>query len=336
MGIETRAQSPDAAVLRRRVIKPKTLVGAAVFIFLSLTCAVRHATAALVPTVTNVVYGQTANGEPLLLDLYVPATLTGKQPVVVYIHGGSWAAGSKLDVPEFLANQTSFILASINYRLTKSPVAGNNTSAARWPAQIQDVRAAIRFVKSLAGTPMGTGKATIDPNRVGLYGFSAGAHLAAYAALTANESSLDAGASWSPPLRALDQWSGINVDVRTVVAVSGPYDLTWLYEWALMNDFYNADPSSFTALLLGGPVKDNMDRARQASPTRHVSGGSSPFLLVHGGFDSTVPPRQSTDFYNLLRSAGVPAQLQNSLGSHSNPPFFTDATIILEFLKATL
>ena len=295
-----------------------------------------RSSAAPQPTRANVAYGHTANGEPLLLDLYVPATLTGKVPALVYIHGGSWAAGSKLDVPEFLMTQTSFIVASINYRLTKSPVTGNNTSAARWPAQIQDVRAAIRFVKSLAGTPMGTGKATIDPNRVGLYGFSAGAHLAAYAAVTARESSLDAGAPWSPPLRALDQWSGIAVDVRTVVGVSGPYDLTWQYEWALMNDFYNAAPDNSTGLLLGGPVKNNMDRARQASPKSHVSGANSPFLLVHGGFDSTVAPRQSTDFYNLLLSAGVRAQLQTSFGSHGNPPFFTDTTVILDFLKATL
>ena len=318
-------------------MKTKSLVGLlALFIVLSLACAVRHATAAPPPTKANVAYGHTANGEPLLLDLYVPATLTGKVPVLVYIHGGGWSSGSKLDVPEFLVTQTSFIVASINYRLTLSPVAGNNTSAARWPAQIQDVRAAIRFVKSLAGTAMGTGKATIDPDRVGLYGWSAGAHLAAYAALTARESSLDAGAPWSLPLTALNEWSGITADVKTVVAVAGPYDLTWQYEWALLNDFYNAAPDNSTGLLLGGPVKNNMDRARQASPKSHVSGASSPFLLVHGGFDSTVAPRQSSDFYNLLRSAGVPAQLHSSFGSHANPPFFTDTTVILEFLKATL
>lgn len=227
------------------------------------------------------------SGERLLADFYAPAT-AASVPVVIAAHGGAWKLGAR-DYYQYwgpwLASR-GYALLSIDYRL----VAGERN---RYPAAVQDMGAAVRFVR---GNAAGLG---IDPARIALMGDSAGAHLAAFIALAG-----DPEAFRGSPANAQDSAS---TRVRAVVGVFGVYDL--LAQWE--HDLLHRPRDQFTEAFLGISAIDNKRLYQEASPYSYATthANQTAFLLVWGPEDDIVDwQSQSQRFLIALKQAGYIAR----------------------------
>ena len=233
-------------------------------------------------TKRNLVYAKVdPSKQPLKLDLYLPgasASTKKPRPVVVWIHGGGWRSGNKWPWPLAWLTRDGYAVASVQYRLS---------GEAPWPAQIQDCRAAIRWLRANAKTYH------LDPHRFAAAGASAGGHLVAMLGTAADLKGIDPpGAAPVDPSPA----------VQAVVDFFGPTDLAALP--VPPNDRRNA-----VALLLGGSLREKSELARQASPLIHVSADDPPFLIIHGDRDRLVPLAQSRALHEALKKAGVSSTL---------------------------
>lgn len=217
------------------------------------------------------------------LDLYLPAAADANTPLplVVFIHGGAWRGGDKRGMGEAarpLLEDGGYAVASVGYRLTDE---------ARWPAQIHDCKAAIRWLRAHAAAY------GLDPERIGVIGPSAGGHLVAMLGTSGGVADLEGD---------LGDHDDADSRVACVVDLFGPSDL-------LAMGGQHDRPGSPEALLVGGPVQEHQDAARSASPVTHVSRDDPPFLLIHGTADPVVPFNQSQILHDALRGAGVPSTL---------------------------
>ena len=232
---------------------------------------------------TDVQYGK-AGATPLLLDLLLPKHYAGKKlPVVVWIHGGGWTQGTKSDNTAAWLAGHGHVVASIDYRLSGQAI---------FPAQVHDCKAAVRFLRAHAK------EYGIDSKRIGVWGISAGGHLAALLGVSGG-------------VKELEGRSGnrrYSSRVQAVCDFCGPVVLT-------LTDSRRVVPGAVEALL-GGPVKRNMDLARAASPTTYVSHGNAPTLIMSGEKDDLVPISQSEIFYEALKKAGVEATFVRLKGGH--------------------
>ena len=228
----------------------------------------------------DVQYG-TGAGRPLHLDVLTPeADREERRPAVIYIHGGGWAGGERTWTPNRILADGGFFTASISYRFS---------SEAIFPAQIHDVKAAIRWVRANAE------EYGVDPARVGIWGHSAGGHLAALAAVTAGIPELE-GEGGSP-----EQDSS----VQAVVPIAAPLD--FLVDWyAVQQVELSEDIAGLSEALLGGPPARRQDLARLASPLWHAGPDSPPHLLIHGEADEVVPIAQARAYVSALRHTGQP------------------------------
>ena len=225
----------------------------------------------------DVTYAKLAGDRELKLDLYIPEKAEGKLPLVVWVHGGGWRNGSKNGSPASRLAMFGYVAASIDYRLSDE---------AKFPAQIEDCKAAIRWLRANAD------KYHIDSARVGVWGGSAGGHLVALLGTAGDAKQWDVGEN-------LDQASR----VQAVCDFFGPADLT------AMPGSQAANANGAVALLLGGPVAENREAARAASPVTYVSKNDPPFFICHGMNDPTVPIAQSEKLLEALQNAGVEAKL---------------------------
>ena len=234
-----------------------------------------------VEVVRDIPYAEDA-GQRLRLDIYEPKQRTGKLPVVVWIHGGAWNSGSKEHCPIGFMAAKNLAIVSIDYTLTER---------APFPAPLFDCKGAIRWLRAHAG------QYDLDPGRIGIFGASAGGHLALLLATTAGDPRWEGDA-------------GDNLNFSSAVqcgcAFYPPTDLNRL----VTNPKTRADPQGDVARLIGGAVDENVDKANAASPITYVSKNCPPIFLMHGGADPLVPPEQSRIFYAALLRAGVPAQLE--------------------------
>lgn len=240
--------------------------------------------------IENITYVKTGHVRQKL-DIFLPKASDPSQslPLVIWIHGGGWKNGNKSAlVGQQILLRHGFALASINYRLV---------SHASFPAQIHDCKSAVRFLRKNAK------RYGIDPNRIGVWGSSAGGHLAALLGTTNGMKELEAGGSQED----------VSSHVRAVCDYFGPSNMQTIVEPNNPND--PADQKRVkTAIvnignLLGGPVKDNRTLAKLASPIEHVSSDDAPFLIIHGDADSLVPIDQSTTLHQRLSDAGVDSEL---------------------------
>ena len=226
------------------------------------------------------------------LDLYLPATAEGRLPLVVWIHGGAWWAGSKEGCPAVFLAAKGYAVASINYRLSQHAI---------FPAQIEDCKAAIRWLRANAA------KYRLDPAHIGVWGESAGGHLVAMLGTTGTVKELEGTGG------NLDQSSR----VQCVVDWFGPSDLVTVVQ-------HDDKPGGPVAQLIGGTVEQNKEKARKASPLTYVSNDSAPFLIMHGDQDNLVPLNQSEVLAKALKKAGVEAKLVVVKGNgHGGPGFGT-------------
>jgi acetyl esterase/lipase len=218
------------------------------------------------------------------LDIYTPAKGKPPYPVVVIIHGGGWTMGDKRGelplsaVPGFLA--LGFAVASINYRFAPDAV---------FPAQLLDVKAAIRYLRDKAA---GLG---LDGDRIAVVGESAGAHLAALLGTTQGLAEFDDPALGNPHVSSA---------VQAVVDFYGPADLTTSDAQRALNPPCPAEPDPNIALLLGGPPTEAPNLAAAASPITYLRPGQAvpPFFIAHGDADCVVPHQQSVELHDAIEA----------------------------------
>jgi acetyl esterase/lipase len=231
---------------------------------------------------SDVQYGN-AGGRALVLDIVRPREASEKpRPAIVFIHGGGWSGGNKESAIGSLipfASTGNFFCATVEYRLSGEAI---------WPAQIQDCKAAIRWLKAHAK------EYNVDPERIGVWGGSAGGHLVSMLGLTSGVRELEGEGGWP------DQSSR----VACVVDFCGPSDFL-----AIAKVKAGAGRNAYgpVSKLLGGPVEENEELAKAASPLTYVSKDAPPFLIVHGTADKTVPLAQAESLYEALKKAGADA-----------------------------
>ena len=225
------------------------------------------------------------------LDLYLPAS-GSKWPLIVSIHGGAFRMGSKDAEPARSAGAFvghGFAVAAVNYRLSQHAI---------WPAQIEDCKAAVRWLRANAG------RYGYDPARVASYGGSAGGHLAAMLGTTGDVKAYDVGANL-----------GLSSRVQAVVDFFGPTDFLQMDAHRLNAQAMVHDtPDSPESQLVGGPIRDHPDRVARANPITYVTADDPPFLIIHGDADLLVPHHQSVLLEAALRKAGVPVQFVTIAG----------------------
>ncbi|HEY1786862.1 MAG TPA: pectinesterase family protein, partial [Verrucomicrobiae bacterium] len=223
-------------------------------------------TASFYATSQDIEYGE-ADGQKLLLDAHVPDG-DGKFPVLIIVHGGGWSRGDKETdiVPVLAPFVTNYTWFTINYRLAPTN---------RWPACIDDVQTAIRWVKQHASEYKG------DPSRIALIGYSAGGHLVCYAATAA-----------TPDTR-----------VQAIVGFAPPTDITADAKRRASFDKWPAMEN-----LLGRTSLDNetLHIMHEISPSDHVTSSLPPFFLVQGNKDTAVPYPLTQVFATKLKAANVP------------------------------
>lgn len=239
----------------------------------------------------DIVFSTVPGFRPIILDLYTApggASEKGRppqRPLVVYIHGGGWAgghtrqSGAFSDFPGVLADLAArgFAVASLEYRLS---------GEAPFPAAIDDVKTAIRFLRANAV------RFGIDPSRVALWGGSAGGHLAALAAVSCGGG--PTGADKSNP--------SVSDCVQGAVSWYGIHDIAAMPPRPV--------PSAESRFLDCGSTACPADRVAAASPVNFVDAKDPPMLLMHGSKDVVVPVNQSELFAARLRAARVPVELE--------------------------
>ena len=261
-----------------------------------------------VKRVANLEFAKTPSGN-LSLDLYLPEKDAGRLlPVVMWVHGGGWKNGSKLNCPLTWLAAEGYAVASIDVRLLHQ---------SGWPAQIEDPRAAIRWLRENAATY------ALDPARIAVGGGSSGGHVAAVVGTT----SAPAGEKTSSRVQA-------------VIDFYGPADLLTMPNNTPGPGKTDADLAKANgARLLGGIVRDRAALAQKASALHWVSADDPPFLILHGDADPQVPLEQSRRLDAALRAAGVRSELHVLPGAgHGGKAFDTPAlrTTIKAFLDRTM
>ncbi len=224
-----------------------------------------------------------------MLDLILPKARTDgkKLPLIVFIHGGGWRTGSKEGGIRRLApfvESGNYVGATLNYRLSGESC---------WPAQIHDCKAAIRYLRANAG------KYGIDPDKIAVWGSSAGGHLVSMLGTSGGVAELEGD------LGEFDQTSS---RVTCVVNYFGPENFLTMVKQKSSIDRSRGDRYP-EALLLGGGVGDLETLAKQASPVTWVSADDPPFLTAHGTEDPVVPYAQGEEIHATLQNAGVESHL---------------------------
>ncbi len=224
------------------------------------------------------------------LDLFLPRERSGDPlPLLVFIHGGGWQKGTRDGALSRLApflESGRYAGASIGYRLTDE---------AHWPSQIHDCKAALRWLRGNAS------KYNLDPEKIAVWGTSAGGHLVAMLGVTHDVEGLEGD---------LGSHDDEDSSVQAVINYFGPSELHAMNDYegypSTMN--HNA-PDSPESKLIGGPILENLETSGNASPVTHVSKDDAPALIVHGTKDALVPYPQSVNLDKLLDEAGVSSTL---------------------------
>jgi len=253
-----------------------------------------------------------AGEHSLKLDLYLPDQ-DGPHPLIVWVHGGAWRAGSKKNMPLGDLVSKGYAIASVDYRL--SPVAP-------FPAQVQDIKAAIRFLRAKHE------EYGLNTTRIAIAGSSAGGHLAALVGVTNGHKELEGTVG-----EHLDQSS----DVAAIIDMYGPTNFLTILKQSTPHGLSVRVPA--LQLLLEKQPEDDPELARLASPVFHVDKNDPPLLLIHGVQDPQVPVNQSLELFGRYEQHQVLVELHLIHdGLHGGPQFTDDERIKLmdRFLRPIL
>ncbi|HJR69846.1 MAG TPA: alpha/beta hydrolase [Gammaproteobacteria bacterium] len=251
-------------------------------------------------------------GEPLRLDLHKPSAAAGA-PLLVYVHGGGWEAGSKAQMPLAAIVERGYVVASLDFR---------PASKAPFPGQVHEIKAAIRFLRANAS------RYGYDASRIGILGASSGAHLAALVGTTNGnaelEGTLGAHPSESSAVQAIVSYFGAS-NLTTILQQSTPFGLG-IREPALKR-------------LLGALPKENESAAKLASPVLHVDRTDPPLFMLHGDQDPQMPINQSHELQGAYEQQGLDARFIVVHGAaHGGDAFYSPANVehVAAFLDAHL
>ena len=278
-------------------------------VLLALLSAI--AVSASAQSTTNDIEYARVGDQVLNLDLHTPKVANA--PLLVYVHGGAWRGGSKSDVPIAKLLDHGFAIASVDYRLSTQAV---------FPAQIHDIKAAIRFLRAKSKLFQ------INTASIGIVGSSAGGHLAALVGVTNGHAELEGTVG-----EHLDQSS----DVQCIVSLFGASNLQTILSQSTEFGLKMRVPA--LQLFLGGQPTEKPDLAKLASPVAHLDKKDPPLLLIHGDADPQMPPAQSQEFAKAYESLKLPVEFITLPGSkHGGSEFYDDERtgIIAKFLDKAL
>ena len=236
-------------------------------------------------------------GQPLRLDLYQPSA--PHSPLLVWLHGGRWEVGSKEPMPLSGLVERGYAIASLDFR---------PASRARFPGQVHDIKAALRFLRARA---LDYG---YDATRIGILGASSGGHLAALVGTTNGQAELEG---------SLGEHLGVSSDVQAIVSYFGASDLLTILAQSTPYGLGIREPALKT--LLGALPSENEALARLASPVFQVDTHDPPLLLLHGDQDPQMPINQSHELEGAYERAGLEAKLIVVHGAGHGGGAFYDA-----------
>jgi len=233
------------------------------------------------------------NGHNLRLDIYTPKAITHPLPVAMWIHGGAWSHGVKEQRSPVNLVAHGYAMVNIEYRLSQE---------APFPAQIEDCKAAVRWIRAHAATYH------FDPDQIGAWGHSAGGHLAALLGTSGDIAALEG--------------DGDNLNyssrIQAVVDLSGPSNILDLYQSLGREGGHRGDRGQrLTAQFLAGSPEQNRAMSMAASPITYVSRDDPAFLIIHGEHDPSIPVEQNELFVQKLKAVGVDATLIVANRGHS-------------------
>jgi acetyl esterase/lipase len=279
------------------------------------------------PTQKDLAYETGSN--PQVLDLYVPTTGSGPFPVVINIHGGGFKMGDKGMLSEATGKallNAGYAVASINYRLSGD---------AKFPAAVQDAKAAVRFLRANAA------KYNLNPDKIAVFGQSAGGNLAAMVGVTGNIADFDDTGLGN---------SGVSSKVQAVIDWFGPTDFLQMDAQAKAqgcsaSDQTHNDANSFESLYIGAAIQSVPDQVKKSNPIPYISKDTPPFLIQKGDQDCTVPIENTKMLADALSAQKLDVQyalLKNvghgdSMGT-STPVFESESNLklIIDFLNTKL
>ena len=252
------------------------------------------------------------DGRELGLDLYMPRDVDNP-PLLVWIHGGRWLYRTKDAINTLALVEEGFAIASVDFRLSVD---------APFPAQIHDIKAAIRFLRANAETY------GYDATRIGVHGRSSGGHLTSLVGVTNGVKALEG---------EVGSHLDVSSDVQAAVSYFGASNLTTIMDQSTPFGVMLRGPA--LALLFGGPLESTKDLAELASPVFHVDSNDPPLLLLHGDQDPQMPINQAHELHGVYKAHGLPVQFEVVHGAkHGTPEFFDPerTALVAAFLKEHL
>jgi acetyl esterase/lipase len=255
----------------------------------------------------------TVDGKTLGLDLYLPAGVQNP-PLLVWVHGGAWRAGTKAQVQkQFFEN--GYATASLDFR---------QSTEARFPAMVHDIKAAIRFLRAKAK------EYGYRTDRIAISGASSGGHLAALVGVTNGHKELEG---------TLGDHLGESSSVQAIISYFGASNLTSIL--AQSTPFgLNVRKPALDLLLGGQPEEEGIkELATLASPVVHVDRNDPPLLLLHGDQDPQMPINQAHELHGAYKKLGLDVAFDVVHGAaHGGPMFFAPEhlTPALAFLERTI
>lgn len=270
---------------------------------LSICCAFAE-------TKTDIEYARVGD-QALKLDLYLPKAVN--PPLLIYVHGGAWRAGSKMDVPILKLLNHGFAIASVDYRLSTEAV---------FPAQVHDIKAAVRFLRAKSEVYH------LNTASVGIVGSSAGGHLAALVGVTNGHPALEG---------TVGQHLSQSSSVQCIISLYGASNLQTILSQSTEFGLQMRVPA--LELLMGGQPDQKPELARLASPVAQLDSKDPPLLLIHGDADPQMPPAQSQEFEQAYKAFKLPVDyLVMAESKHGGPEFYDSErmAIMAQFLQMHL
>jgi acetyl esterase/lipase len=243
------------------------------------------------------------------LDIYLPEGDAPAYPAVVIIYGSAFF-GDDLKQQAFKTFgksllESGFAVVAINHRSSRN---------ALFPAQVQDVKAAIRFIRARAQDYR------IDPSFIGITGYSSGGHLATLAGTSGRTGTMTIGAESADLEGQVGAYTGYPSSVDAVVDWFGPIDFPRMDSCG--SSMVHDAPDSPESTLIGSPIQENPDRCALANPISYIDAADPPFLIFHGDSDPLVPHCQSALLHESLEAAGVPSEFILVPGAAHGPGLF--------------
>lgn len=280
-------------MILRVIAGPRT--GLMILIFISAVFHSVEAQDRIAKEIKDIVYAK-AGEKSLLLDIYMPEGVSNPR-LLVWVHGGAWRYGTKAQVPRVFV-QKGFAIASLDFR---------QSTEARFPANVHDIKAAIRFLRAKAS------EYGYRTERIAIAGASSGGHLAALVGVSNGNKELEGTIG-----NYLDQSS----DVHAIIDYYGASNLTTILNQSTPHGLSVRKPA--LELLLGALPESVPDLAERASPVAHVDADDPPLLLIHGDQDKQMPINQAHELFGKYKKLKGDVEFHVVYGGgHGGDTFFS-------------